>query len=223
MHVNNVVPLAHTCLPLLDKQWCLNKNHLHGVTWEKFSSLSSHIVAYCNMVQVMHNNKLSPQVSSGIPGGPSSHLAVEEVHGDPHWRDLPLSEKKHKVTDNYSVRHNKYNTLAHGLQGATGSASLWLLITMWCQNTIVHSASLESSQVRRVMTSLPLPLHIMVARNLKQRITTSPKIMPTAGLILSRLSSNTSLNMITMTSTNMMEVSSDYAYSIILITVWHLL
>ena len=68
---------------------CFNKCWLCGVIGEKFHKSSSHVVAYSNAVQAMHQDKVIPDATGMYWGGPQVIHLQKKCKGTPFVDLIP--------------------------------------------------------------------------------------------------------------------------------------
>jgi hypothetical protein len=118
MHVTGAVPpgtyrfaLAEDGMSIswqrgIDKR-CLDKGRFKGVMGRKYSSSSSRVVAYSNVMQAMHQSKVSPDAVGQYWGAPQVIRLTEKCTG------TPLESIYHYRTPFKVEGHHQYNTLLH--------------------------------------------------------------------------------------------------------------
>ena len=118
MHVTGAVPpgtyrfaLAEDGMSItwqrgIDKR-CLDKERFKGVMGRKYSSSSSRVVAYSNVMQAMHQSKVSPDAAGQYWGAPQVIRLTEKCTG------TPLESIYHYRTPFLIEGHRQFNTLLH--------------------------------------------------------------------------------------------------------------
>jgi hypothetical protein len=123
VHINSAISLGTSCFLLAKDrmsviwqqavdQRCFLKEHLWGAMQGKLSSSHSHIIAYCNVVQAMKQNKVIPDAGAHYWGTPQVIRLNQRCTMTPHEAIYPYP-MQHKITDNDGIKQHQYNTLAH--------------------------------------------------------------------------------------------------------------
>jgi hypothetical protein len=123
VRVNGMIPPGTSCF-LLAKDtmlvswhqatnWrCFLKEHLCGVMRGKFSTSHSWVIAYCNVVQAMKQNKVIPNTGRLYWGTPQVIRLNQHCTGTLH-EAIYTYPTQHKIMDSDGIKQRQYNTLAH--------------------------------------------------------------------------------------------------------------
>jgi hypothetical protein len=118
LYINGVVPKGTYCFTVakdrMSVTWqraihkrCFDKKLLQGIMKDKYFSSHSRVIAYDNVLQEMHVNRLSPNASGLYWGGPQVIRLSKKVTGL-HLESVHMYPTKVKI-----LGATQYNTLAH--------------------------------------------------------------------------------------------------------------